>query len=293
MRYVIAITETGSFTRAAEQCHVVQSALSHQIAKLERELGATLFVRGHRQVRLTPAGEAFLRPARQAVTAAETARDEVAAISGLLRGTLRVGTIGTFTAFDLATTLGLFRERHANVEFTVVGRGSELLIGDIRRGELDVGLVGLPKGYPMPPDVNHRQLRTDTFTLLTSREHRLAAGRRRKVPLAELVDETFVDWPADSQARAETDEAFEAAGLPRRVEYEVNHIDLIVRFVRASLAIALVPEGTVDPAPDIPQLALANPPKRAQSIVWSRTPSPAARAFLDLVRDHAPQKPRP
>ncbi|MDV9197277.1 LysR family transcriptional regulator, partial [Streptomyces sp. Wh19] len=71
MRYVVAVAELGSFTRAAKRCLVVQSALSHQIARLEKELGARLFDRTSRRVRLTAAGEVFLPEARQALDAAE------------------------------------------------------------------------------------------------------------------------------------------------------------------------------------------------------------------------------
>ncbi len=73
LRYVLAVSETANFTRAAEQCHVVQSALSHQIAALERELGLTLFARTSRRVQLTPAGEAFLPAARQCVEVSPSA----------------------------------------------------------------------------------------------------------------------------------------------------------------------------------------------------------------------------
>lgn len=101
MRYVIAVAETNSFTRAAERCLVVQSALSHQIARLERELGAKLFERTSRRVRLTPAGAAFLPAARQCLGAAERAAAEVAAAVGEVRGRLMVGLIPTVAAVDL------------------------------------------------------------------------------------------------------------------------------------------------------------------------------------------------
>src|SRR3954465_4907075 len=101
MRYVVAIAETSSFTRPAERCLVVQSALSHQIARLERELGAKLFDRTSRRVRLTPAGEAFLPAARQALAAAGRARAEVAAAAGEIRGRLAIGAISTVAAVDL------------------------------------------------------------------------------------------------------------------------------------------------------------------------------------------------
>src|SRR3954465_13889993 len=104
MRYVVAIAETSSFTRAAERCLVVQSALSHQIARLERELGARLFERTHRRVRLTPAAAPPPRVAAsppappQCLDAAERAAGEVAAAVGEVRGRLAVGLIPTVAA---------------------------------------------------------------------------------------------------------------------------------------------------------------------------------------------------
>ncbi|MEW2144905.1 LysR family transcriptional regulator [Micromonospora vinacea] len=93
LRYVLAVAEASSFTRAAERCLVVQSALSHQIARLERELGARLFERTSRRVRLTPAGVAFLPAARQCLDASERAAAEVAAAVGEVRGRVTVGLI--------------------------------------------------------------------------------------------------------------------------------------------------------------------------------------------------------
>src|SRR4051812_49871561 len=105
MRYVVAVAETSNFTRAAEQCLVVQSALSHQIARLERELGAKLFDRTSRRVRLTPAGEAFLPAARQALEAAERARAEVPAPPGGIRARSPIGPIPTAARADLPVLL--------------------------------------------------------------------------------------------------------------------------------------------------------------------------------------------
>ena len=115
MRYVVAIAEHGSFTRAAEACFVVQSALSHQVARLEQELGVRLFHRTSRQVRLSPAGEAFLPVARQCLDAAERAVAEVAAATGEIRGTLAVGLVPTVAAIDVPVVLREFRERHPQV----------------------------------------------------------------------------------------------------------------------------------------------------------------------------------
>ena len=111
MRYVVAVAETGSFTRAAERCFVVQSALSHQIANLERELGVKLFARTSRRVELTQAGQAFLPGARLSLEAAERAATEAAAAAGEVRGHLAIGTIPTVTAVDIPEALQRFHDQ--------------------------------------------------------------------------------------------------------------------------------------------------------------------------------------
>ena len=98
LRYVVAIAEERNFTRAAERCFVVQSALSHQIKALEQELGTALFVRSSRRVELTAAGEAFLTEARASLAAADRAVAVAAEAVGQVRGSLSVGVIPTVTA---------------------------------------------------------------------------------------------------------------------------------------------------------------------------------------------------
>lgn len=105
MRYVAAIAEEQNFTRAAERCFVVQSALSHQIKALERELGVKLFARSSRRVELTAAGEAFLVQARASLDAADRAVSAAAAANGEIRGTLTVGVIPTVTTIDIPPPL--------------------------------------------------------------------------------------------------------------------------------------------------------------------------------------------
>ncbi|MFH8796156.1 LysR family transcriptional regulator [Streptomyces sp. NPDC017941] len=142
MRYVLAVAETASFTPAAERCHVVQSDLSHQVARLEKELGARLFERTSRRVRLTAAGEAFLPAARQSLEAAERARAEVAAATGEIRGRLTVGAIPTVTAVDLPAVLRDYRLSHPQVRISLRAGSSERLVEQVRDGRLDAAAEG-------------------------------------------------------------------------------------------------------------------------------------------------------
>ena len=152
MRYALAIAEEQSFTRAAERCFVVQSALSRQIKSLESELGLTLFARTSRKVKVTPAGEAFLEQARLCLQAADRAKVEAAAAQGEVRGTLTIGVIPTVTAVDVAAVLGQFHRRHPDVRVHVRSGGSDAFLHRIADGRLDAAFLGLAEAV-IPQDV--------------------------------------------------------------------------------------------------------------------------------------------
>ena len=134
LRYAVAIAEEQSFTRAAERCFVVQSALSRQIKSLEGELGVRLFARTSRKVEATPAGEAFVEQARLCLRAAERAKVAAAAAHGDIRGSLTIGVIPTVTAVDVAAVLGAFRRSYPEVGVHVRTGGSDEFLRRIRLG---------------------------------------------------------------------------------------------------------------------------------------------------------------
>ncbi|GGL53862.1 LysR family transcriptional regulator [Planomonospora parontospora subsp. antibiotica] len=291
MRYVVAVAETGNFTRAAEQCLVVQSALSHQIARLERELGARLFERTSRRVRLTSAGEAFLPAARQALEAAERARAEVAAAAGEIRGRLAVGAIPTVTAVDLPTALEHFHLRHRQVRISLRSGASEELTERVRQGTLDVAFLGLPVGAP-PKGVRGRELARGRLVAVVAPGHPLAD--REHVELRDLSGEPFVDFPAGTAGRIQSDEAFAAAGVRREVAFEVSSPDFMARLIRQGLGIGMLPADFVSELPDLPVVRLSDAPARMEYLVWSRSsPSPAAAAFLSALGVPAAGPPGP
>lgn len=281
MRYVVAVAETANFTRAAERCLVVQSALSHQIARLERELGARLFDRTSRRVRLTPAGEAFLPAARQALDAADRARAEVAAVSGEIRGRLAIGTIPTAAAVDLPSALKDFRVRYPQVQITLRVGGSEELAERVRQGTLDIALLGLPHNV-QPKGVSGHALAHGELVAVVAPGHPLAG--ETDVDLHRLSNEVFVDFAAGGGGRAQSDEAFAAAGLSREVAFEVTTPELMARLVRLGLGVGLLPAAFVTELADVHVVKLRDPPTRVEHLIWSRMrPSPAAAAFLDAL----------
>ncbi len=285
MRYVVAVAETRNFTRAAERCFVVQSSLSHRIAGLERELGVKLFARSSRRVELTPAGAAFVAGARECLAAADRAAADAAAAAGLVRGRLAVGVIVTTAAVDVPELLQRYRARHPDVHVALRSGRSDDLAAAVRDGDLDIAFLGMPESE-RPSGVECVVLARDEHVLVVPAGHRLAGVSG--VTLREIADETFVDFVSGTPARAQSDQAFAAAGLVRQVAYEAGVVELITRLIGRGLGIALLPSAFIRPrAADTPGLALvpvADGPRRVEYLVWNRfNPGPATRAMLGLL----------
>ncbi|MGW5386358.1 LysR family transcriptional regulator [Nocardia sp. NPDC003963] len=281
LRYVLAVAETNNFTRAAQRCLVVQSALSHQIARLERELGTRLFERTSRRVRLTPAGEAFLPAARQCLDAAERAAAAAAAAAGEVRGRLAVGLIPSVTAVDLPGALREFRGRYPHVRVSLRVGASDDLTAQVREGMLDIAFLGLPT-TAHPRGVVVHELARDRLVAVVAPEHPLA--REISVDLAKLSRETFVDLPAGTAGRAQSDQAFAAAGIERDVPFEVSTPEYIARLVEQDLGVAMLPSAYVPRLTGLVTVDVSDAPARVEYIVWSSsTRTPAASAFLSVL----------
>lgn len=281
MRYVVAVAEERSFTRAAERCHVVQSALSHQIKALEHELGVTLFARSSRRVELTAAGDAFLDAARASLGAADRAVSDAAAATGQIRGTLTIGLIPTVTTIDIPAALGAFHRTHRAVKIKLRGGGSDEFATAIAEGGMDIAVLGLPDNTP-PKGVSTSVLARERLVAVVSADHELA--RRRRLRLEDLADEAFVDFPEGTPGRAPSDLAFQAAGIRREVAFEAMSTDLILGLVRHNLVIALLSPAVVPDSDDLRTIPLTGGPTRIEYLAWSDfNPSPTARAFLDSL----------
>lgn len=283
MRYAVALAEERSFTRAAERCFVVQSALSHQIKALERELGVQLVARTSRRVELTAAGEAFVAAAREALQAADRAVVDAAAADGQVRGTLTIGVIPTVTAVDIPLVLANFYAAHPAVQVRLRSGGSEQFVSDLRAGHLDAAFLGLAESTP-PHGVCVRELSRESLVAALPASHRLA--HRKRLKLADLAAEAFVDFPGGSTGRAQGDLAFRAAGLHRDVAFEAMTTDLIIGLIRRGLAVGMLSAHVVPPDPDLVTVPLVDGPRRVEYLACNEfNPSPAARALVVEVAE--------
>ncbi|TNC29103.1 LysR family transcriptional regulator [Amycolatopsis alkalitolerans] len=276
LEYFVAVAEESHFTRAAQRMRVAQSGLSASIRALERELGASLFLRNTRQVELTAAGQAFLGEARRALSATDAAREAVSAVQGLLRGSLAVGSLQCLHVLHLPQLLAGFLQGHPGLDLQLRHGGSSELVEQVRGGQLDVAFVSgtarVPEGLVADP------LATEPLVLACAPEHPLAG--ESPVALSCLAKERFVDFPAGWGARDHADEVLAGAGVHRRVALEVTDVHSLLDLVACGLGIALVPRSFSAKTDQARFIALDGRPPRWQTVSVSRAPASAAAAAL-------------
>jgi DNA-binding transcriptional LysR family regulator len=284
LEHFVAIAEEQSFTRAARRLSYVQSALSVSIQSLERELGVRLFDRTTHRVALTDAGDALLPYARQTLASVEQTRDVAAALTGVLRGTLRVGIMQAFPFVDVADLLGRFHRQHPEVEIGVrpSAGGSRALVEELRHGAIDIAFVSLMED---PIGVVSTPLGVEELHLVGTAE--LLPPRRAKVQLSELTEATFVDFPGGWGVRAAVDHAFAAAGLSRRVTIEVADVNTCLRLIGAGLGVAVLPLSLLqdDARLQTRRLASRLTWRVVMALPSNRPSRAAARALAELVTD--------
>ncbi|QNH14390.1 LysR family transcriptional regulator [Xanthomonas sp. SI] len=283
LEFAVAVAEEGSFTAAARRCHTVQSALSHQIAKIEEALGARLFERGARQVRLTAAGEVFLHNARATLRAAERLHEEMAQALGTVRGRLHIGQISSLTTVQVPALLRRFRAAHSAVDVHLRTGMSDALLLELGEGRLDVALVGVGPHIVLPEQ--RLLLHEEPLALIAAPGNRFAA--RADVSLHELEDAPMAGLIAGAGVRGIIDRAFAEAGLRQRLQYEVTHADLQRQLVVEDLGLAIVPQSMAAAMHGVAVIALRERFRFLTYATWRSDPTPAARALIALLRQQA------
>jgi DNA-binding transcriptional LysR family regulator len=285
LRHFVALAEERSFTKAATRELIVQSGLSSSIRALEKDVGALLFVRGTRPVRLTAAGEALVGEARRTLDAAAAAQQAVQDVQGVLSGQLRIGTIHSIGhTLPFNTWLATFALAHPGVDIVVKQEAALLMLAKVANGELDCALLPATRdaGLAVLP------LISEPIVLACPPGHPLATSPA--VRLAQLDGERFVETPPAWAIRALLDETFQAAGLTRRIVCEIDEWNAVLDLVRAGVGIALIPAGlNFDRHPGRPELLLVPLAdvrlERRLDFVYPKghAASPATRRFVELL----------
>lgn len=286
LEYFVAVAADLNFSRAAERIHVVQSALSASVSRLEKELGVELFDRSRRQIALTPAGEVFLQHARDVMHAAARARSSVEDHRGQLTGTVTLGTLMSWGALDLPAALEEFRRLHplVTVRLRQSLTGSAGHLDAIANGQMDLALVSVPS--PPSEQIALLKLTQEPMVLLCEATHELA--RRRRVRLTDLAGQDFIHFPLGWGIRRRLDAEFTAAGVHPVNAYEVADYAIAAELIRHRLATTVLPTNAAKRFPDLHAIPL-NP-----ALTWTlslasaagQKPSRATQALVDTITRH-------
>ena len=294
LRYLVALAEEGSFTRAAEIEHIAQPAVSQQIRRLEDEVGVALVERTTRRVSLTEAGELLVVRARRIMGEIEAAEIELQALRGMDSGHVTIGAMHTMGPVDVSLALALFAERHPNVQLTVREHSSEEMGSMLRADELDLAFLSVTERVERH-GLGLHQLVSEELVVLLPLEHRLA--RRKQVRMADLADEPFISFREGARLRELLMAAGRSANFEPRVTLESNESQRVRRLVSRGLGVAILPRSDAeDPGAEVAVAELIEPSlSRDITLAWreGRRLSPAAAEFLELARETFDEHPEP
>ncbi len=241
LKAFVAIAETGTFTAAAERVHVTQAAISMQIRQLEIESGVKLFVRAPRRVILTEAGEKLLERAQVILREHDSALHELAALSGAVKGRLRIGSASAMVSGEpLPRILKQLKAKHPGVETSVRSGTSEELVQRLLAGELDLAFVSLPVDAR---GVQTELLNEDYLVAIASPRHKLA--KQKVVSAYALAGEKLILGERGGNTRRLIDQFFAHAGVTPKVAMELSRLAAIKRMVEEDMGVGIVPLQSV------------------------------------------------
>lgn len=282
MRYFLAVAEELNFGRAAEKLGIAQPNLSQQIKALEDIVGAVLFDRTQRSVRLTTAGEYFMAEARETLAHAQTAMTMARRAGRGEIGKVAVGYVGSATYTGvLVSIMSAFRSDYPDVEIELFEMEMQDQLRHLASGMLDIGFIRPP--IELPLGIGSSLILQEELVVALSDRHPLAASR--KIALSGLRDETFITprHAANVSFNKYTTDACLAAGFTPRLGRQAADFVTIVSMVAIGLGVALVPQSCncLD-LPGVCYRPLAGTKILADlSLAYRRSePSPIARSFL-------------
>jgi DNA-binding transcriptional LysR family regulator len=235
----VEVARSGSVSRAADSLFVTQPALTARLQKLETDLGAPLFVRTHRGMRLTEAGNAFLPYAVRAIETLADGRRLVNAFERGGAGRLALGAAPAVSTYVLPALLKRFAVGHPRVEVSVRTGHSEEILELVLRGQVDLGLVRALRH----PDIESTPLYEDELVLVVEPGHRLAA--RGRIELEGLGYEQLILFDRTSSYTELTHALFRGAGVVPSGVMELDNIDAAKKMVQEGFGVALLPHTAV------------------------------------------------
>jgi DNA-binding transcriptional LysR family regulator len=288
MRVLREVAVRGSFSAAAEALSFTQSAVSQQIAALERETGATLVERSARGVRLTDAGRALVKHTDAILARLTEAESELEAIAGLRGGRVRMAAFESACATLMPPAIAEYRSRHPAVELSMTLSEPEDSLPQLRSGEIELAVIfggALAESYSIE-GLELLELLEDPMYLVLPADHPLA--RKRNVHLADLAHEDWIGGPVDCECTALIRRSCAVAGYDPRITFEIDDYGAVQGLVAAGVGVSLIAEMGLSSVRDdivVRSLGRDAPVRRVYAAVHDGGyRSPATAAMLDVLR---------
>ncbi|MFI6769350.1 transcriptional regulator CynR [Streptomyces sp. NPDC050355] len=284
LRYLLAVAEHGSFTRAAEDLHISQPTLSQQVKQLERTVGVQLLDRTGRTVRLTDAGEVYVHHAQRALRDLAAAERAVLDVSDLSRGHLRLAATPTFTAYLIGPLVAELHARHPGITLDVKEMTQDRIASRLLADELDLGIAF---HGAHPPGITATPLFTETLGLVVGAGPP-AADRAEPLSPRDLGERQLALLSGDFATRGHIDTYFAAHGVRPRIAVESNSIQALAEIVQRTSLATVLPDAVTHDHPRLSPLRLSPAlPARTVSLLRRENAyrSAVARAFTRLTRE--------
>ena len=285
LKYVVKVSEMGSFSHASKLLYISQPTLSQQIASLEEELGVKLFLRHSRSVGLTEAGREYVQYARKILNDLEGLENSVKNYSSLQKGTLTVGLLWIFGYLGLSELVSGFLDVFPNIDLKVKVNGSSKLLEMLYQREVDVIFVIGSEGLEQKLDLVSQQIMEDRYGVIVSKENSLS--NREQLTAEDLDGERLIMPSRDSAFRPQLMDQLQAKRIQPYIVCESSHNDVNIQLVSQNLGMAFMSHrlakasdnGKFRIVPFVPEMKLSI----HYVVLKSMTDYPTVRAFQQYM----------
>ncbi|KIF02472.1 LysR family transcriptional regulator [Streptomyces sp. RSD-27] len=287
LRTLDALARHGSVSGAACGLHVTTSAVSQQMAKLEREVGQPLLAKNGRGIRLTDAGRLLADHAARIISQVELAQADVEAQRGRAVGELRIGAFPTAMRGLLPQTLTALRAGHPELRVLVREKEPEESMAAVVRGDLDMALAidWHNKRMPVPAELTRIHLLDDAADIAVPRDHPLAG--RTRISLAEFADDDWISWNEGQFCHEWLVSTLRGTGIEPRVAHIAEEHHTQLAFVEAGLGVCVAPRlGRGPVPPGVRLLPVCDSVRRHVYAVWRADADrrPSLRAAVEALK---------
>jgi DNA-binding transcriptional LysR family regulator len=288
LRTIVAVARHRSFTKAADELFLAQSAISQQIRRLEAELGVQVFRRSSRSVELTEEGRVILEHAKRVLAEVDDLHGHLEELTGLLRGNVRIGGVYPFGPYDLYAVLADFRERYPGVAIHMLEDTQEEMLAMLRKDELDCAFASVDPDA-IGSEFAGTLLWEEEFVVIAAPDHPF--HDRPVVSFEELVGEDLIAYRDNSALRRRFESTLGRRGLEPRNAFVCTEMNAVRALASKGLGVAVLPRSIAEL--DGPPVVMR--PFRPERITWpialvwraDRRQPAAAKAFLALALERA------